>query len=56
MQDYIFRKYDIRGEVERDFPQSVVEKLGRAFGTFTRRQGGDDHCSQWRCASHYSQP
>lgn len=40
MQDYIFRKYDIRGEVERDFPQPVVENLGRAFGTFVRREGG----------------
>ena len=40
MQDYIFRKYDIRGEVERDFPQTVVENLGRAFGTFVRREGG----------------
>ncbi len=40
MQDYIFRKYDIRGEVERDFPQPVVEDLGRAFGTFVRREGG----------------
>ncbi|MFB0515514.1 MAG: phosphomannomutase/phosphoglucomutase [Candidatus Neomarinimicrobiota bacterium] len=40
MQDYIFRKYDIRGVVERDFPQPVVEDLGRAFGTFVRREGG----------------
>jgi len=40
LQDYIFRKYDIRGEVERDFPQPVVENLGRAFGTFVRREGG----------------
>lgn len=40
MQDYIFRKYDIRGEVERDFPQPDVENLGRAFGTFVRREGG----------------
>ncbi len=40
MQDYIFRKYDIRGEVKRDFPQPLVEDLGRAFGTFVQREGG----------------
>ena len=40
MHEYIFRKYDIRGEVERDFPEPVVENLGRAFGTFVRREGG----------------
>ncbi|UCH62989.1 MAG: phosphomannomutase/phosphoglucomutase [Fidelibacterota bacterium] len=40
MHEYIFRKYDIRGEVERDFPRSVVENLGRAFGTFVHREGG----------------
>ena len=30
---YIFREYDIRGKVIEDFPQHVVEKLGKAFGT-----------------------
>jgi len=40
LQDYIFRKYDIRGVVERDFPEPVVVNLGRAFGTFVRRRGG----------------
>jgi phosphomannomutase/phosphoglucomutase len=32
--------YDIRGNVEEDFPETVVHDLGRAFGTFVRRQGG----------------
>jgi phosphomannomutase/phosphoglucomutase len=40
MKDYIFRKYDIRGIVEEDFPESVVQNLGKAFGTFVRRRGG----------------
>ena len=33
----IFREYDIRGVVESDFPDEVVEKLGKAFGTYMRR-------------------
>jgi len=37
---YIFREYDIRGKVSEDFPQHVVEKLGKAFGTFIKRAGG----------------
>ena len=36
---YIFREYDIRGKVEDDFPDHVVVKLGKAFGTFVRRAG-----------------
>ena len=40
LKEYIFRMYDIRGVVEEDFPQPVVHDLGRAFGTFVRRQGG----------------
>ena len=40
MKEHIFRMYDIRGVVEDDFPQPVVHDLGRAFGTFVRRQGG----------------
>ena len=39
---YIFREYDIRGKVKEDFPQHVVEKLGKAFGTFIRRAGGKE--------------
>ena len=39
---YIFREYDIRGKVVEDFPQHVVEKLGKAFGTFIKRSGGNE--------------
>ena len=37
---YIFREYDIRGEVEEDFPPEVVVSLGKAFGTLVKRSGG----------------
>ena len=40
MNENIFRMYDIRGEVERDFSQLVVTDLGRAFGTYVQRRGG----------------
>ena len=39
---YIFREYDIRGKVVEDFPQHVVEKLGKAFGTFIKRSNGNE--------------
>ncbi len=39
MNETIFRAYDIRGIVERDFPDDVVYNLGRAFGTYMRRRG-----------------
>ena len=41
MNPYIFRKYDIRGIVETDFTPDVVTDLGRAFGTYVKRYGGD---------------
>ncbi|MBI3793673.1 MAG: phosphomannomutase/phosphoglucomutase [Nitrospinae bacterium] len=37
---YIFREYDIRGEVEKDLTPGVVENLGRAFGSRVARSGG----------------
>jgi len=40
MNPYIFRKYDIRGIVETDFTPDVVTDLGRAFGTYVKRDGG----------------
>ncbi len=40
MNNYIFRKYDIRGIVKSDFTDDVVTDLGRAFGTFVIRDGG----------------
>ena len=40
MNEFIFRKYDIRGVVETDFTEEVVENLGKAFGTYVIRGGG----------------
>ena len=39
---YIFREYDIRGKVADDFPPVVVESLGKGFGTFIKRGGGQE--------------
>jgi len=39
---FIFREYDIRGKVADDFLPDVVEKLGRGFGTFVKRAGGQE--------------
>ncbi|MFH1894876.1 MAG: phosphomannomutase/phosphoglucomutase [Patescibacteria group bacterium] len=36
---YIFRGYDLRGEVEKDLNPEIVEAIGKAFGTFLKRQG-----------------
>ncbi len=35
----MFRAYDIRGVVDQDFDEEWVENLGRACGTYFRRQG-----------------
>jgi len=40
MNEFIFRKYDIRGVVKTDFTDDVVQNLGRAFGTYVVRGGG----------------
>lgn len=40
MNEFIFRKYDIRGIVATDFTDDVVINLGKAFGTFVKRTGG----------------
>ncbi len=42
LNKYIFREYDIRGRVAEDFPADVVENLGRGFGTFVKRAGGQE--------------
>jgi len=34
---YVFREYDIRGVVEKDFPEDFVVNLGKALGTYYRR-------------------
>ena len=36
MNKYVFREYDVRGVVERDFKPNFVYKLGKAYGTFLR--------------------
>jgi phosphomannomutase/phosphoglucomutase len=35
----IFRQYDVRGVVDDDLTESVVEELGKGYGAFMRRQG-----------------
>jgi len=42
INSYIFREYDIRGKVEEDFSEHVINKLGKAFGTFVSRSGGKE--------------
>ncbi len=37
---FIFREYDIRGVVEKDLTEPVVESIGKAYGTYLQRQGG----------------
>lgn len=39
MNPYIFREYDIRGVVEKDFTDDVVQNLGKGFGTWLIRHG-----------------
>ncbi len=40
MNTNIFRQYDIRGIVAEDFTDEVVTNLGKAFGTWIKRDGG----------------
>jgi phosphomannomutase/phosphoglucomutase len=40
MNPQIFREYDIRGVVGRDFDAADVERIGLAFGTYVCQQGG----------------
>jgi phosphomannomutase/phosphoglucomutase len=39
LQPNIFREYDIRGIADTDLPSSGIQGLGRAIGTFLRRNG-----------------
>lgn len=39
MNREVFREYDIRGVVERDFDDDFVRDLGRAYATFLHRAG-----------------
>jgi phosphomannomutase / phosphoglucomutase len=40
MNPQIFREYDIRGVVGRDFDAADMERIGLAFGTYVRQRGG----------------
>ena len=40
MNAHIFREYDIRGLVDQDLTEDVVELLGKGLGTVVRRKGG----------------
>jgi phosphomannomutase / phosphoglucomutase len=40
MNPQIFREYDIRGVAGSDFDAADVERIGLAFGTYVRQQGG----------------
>ena len=42
LNKYIFREYDIRGKVSDDFPPELVEALGKSFGTYIKRGGGQE--------------
>ena len=42
LNQYIFREYDIRGKVSDDFPPELVEALGKGFGTYIKRDGGQE--------------
>lgn len=36
----IFREYDIRGLVDIDLTRKSTERIGKAIGTYVRRNGG----------------
>lgn len=40
MNPSIFREYDIRGVAEKDLTDSVVERIGKAYGTLLVKEGG----------------
>ncbi|MBN1273743.1 MAG: phosphomannomutase/phosphoglucomutase [Candidatus Aminicenantes bacterium] len=45
----IFREYDIRGIVDKDLNEEVVETLGRGIGTTFRRNGKKKVALGWDC-------
>lgn len=47
MNPQIFREYDIRGLVEQDLTPENVELIGKAIGTFIRRDGGKTLTLGW---------
>ena len=41
MNKHVFREYDIRGIVEKDFKPNFVYKLGKAYGTYLRENDSE---------------
>ncbi len=39
---HIFREYDIRGVVDEDLTEDIVNQIGKAFGTILVRKGGKE--------------
>ncbi len=42
MNPSIFREYDIRGIVEKDLTEDIIENIGRAYGTFIQQTEGKE--------------
>ncbi len=42
MNPLIFREYDIRGIVDKDLTEDMVEQIGRAYGTFIQKVQGSE--------------
>ena len=40
MNPQIFREYDVRGLVDKDLTDAVVENLGKGLATMVKRAGG----------------
>ena len=47
MNPAIFRQYDIRGVVGKDLTPETVALIGKAIGTYIRRQGGKTMTMGW---------
>ena len=56
MNTQIFREYDIRGIVERDFTGDVPELIGRAFASELRERLGADRTDLVVCVGHDNRP
>lgn len=41
MKPHVFREYDIRGIVEKDFTDEDFSNLGKGFGTYLQEKGGN---------------
>ena len=47
MNPAIFREYDIRGVVDKDLTPETVALIGKAIGTYIRREGGNKVTLGW---------